>query len=362
MVVYTTEERVQLICWYLSEGGQEAIGRFIFQFPDRPVPDIRTIQRIFNRFQTTGCVRTCKKCHQPDEPAVRPMSDERMARETNVCGLVEASEPCSSSQLAQNLDMPARTVRAILTRNKYKSYKVSLTQEIFPDDKIRRLLFCEAMREKCNVDENFTFNVLFSDECSFPLHGIHNSSVTRYWSTENKHLHIAARTQYPQKLNVWVGILGNDIIGPYFIEGNLNAAKYLELLQLQIVPAVQAVRPNFEEIWFQQDGCPAHISRPVREFLAATFQGRCISSISEIKWPARTPDLSPNDFFLWGYLKSKIYSHEHDRAQNLHQLRDKIVDALESITPETLANVRREFYDRLGYCEAQEGDKFEHLI
>ena len=24
-------------------------------------------------------------------------------------------------------------------------------------------------------------------------------------------------------------------------------------------------------------------------------------------WPPRSPDLNPCDFFLWGYLKSKVY-------------------------------------------------------
>jgi hypothetical protein len=30
------------------------------------------------------------------------------------------------------------------------------------------------------------------------------------------------RTKYPPKLNVWAEIIGNNIIGPFFIDGNLN--------------------------------------------------------------------------------------------------------------------------------------------
>ncbi|KAJ8939895.1 hypothetical protein NQ318_023235 [Aromia moschata] len=139
--------------------------------------------------------------------------------------------------------------------------KVQETQELFPEDHNRRLEFCESMREKADSDEHFLNNVLFTDESSFFLHKHHNHQITRYWSTENKHLSIPVRTQYPQKLNVWVGLLGESIVGPFFINGSLNSNKYLTMLQQQIIPAVRALRINLENVWFQQDGCPAHNSR-----------------------------------------------------------------------------------------------------
>jgi hypothetical protein len=120
------------------------------------------------------------------------------------------------------------------------------------------------MREKIDENEHFLQNVLFTDESSFPLHGHHNPSVARYWSRENKHLSVPLRTQYPQKVNVWAGILGNNIVGPFFINGNLNGERYLQLLQQQILPAIRNLNVNLEEIWFQQDGCPAHNARQVQ--------------------------------------------------------------------------------------------------
>ena len=218
------------------------------------------------------------------------------------------------------------------------------------------------MREKINNDEQFVKNILFTDESSFSLHGHHNSSVVRYWSRENKHLSYPARTQYPQKLNVWGGILGDHIIGPIFINGNLNGERYLEMLEQEIVPAVRNLNVNFDEIWFQQDGCPAHNARVVQEFLQLTFPERLICTRGTIPWPARSPDLTPNDFFLWGHLTTQIYSHLHERPRNLEELREKITNILNCVSPETLSNVRREFYDRLGYCEAQQGGLFEHFI
>ncbi|KAJ8940799.1 hypothetical protein NQ318_007885, partial [Aromia moschata] len=50
--------------------------------------------------------------------------------------------------------------------------------------------------------------------------------------------------------------------------------------------------------------------------------------------------------------------HEHERAHNLNELRTKIV-ALQSITPDMLTNMRKEFFDHLGYCLAQQDGIFE---
>lgn len=52
----------------------------------------------------------------------------------------------------------------------------------------------------------------------------------RYWADENPHWMRDSHTQYKQKVNVWAGILCNEIVGPFFIDGNLTAEKYLDML------------------------------------------------------------------------------------------------------------------------------------
>ena len=42
--------------------------------------------------------------------------------------------------------------------------------------------------------------------------------------------------------------------------------------------------------------------------LLTDFFGRIIIALNHpIEWPPRSPDLTPCDFFLWGYVKSKVY-------------------------------------------------------
>jgi hypothetical protein len=58
--------------------------------------------------------------------------------------------------------------------------------------------------------------------------------------------------------------------GLFFIDGNLNQHRYLDLLQMEVGPELDALRDN-GEIIFQHDGAPAHSAANVREFLNETF-------------------------------------------------------------------------------------------
>jgi len=66
------------------------------------------------------------------------------------------------------------------------------------------------------------------------------------------------------------------------------------------------IAPQLEEfqswIIFQQDGAPPHRGSHVRWFLDATFPNRWNGRDGPTPWPPRSPDITPLDFFLWGYV------------------------------------------------------------
>ena len=75
------------------------------------------------------------------------------------------------------------------------------------------------------------------------------------------------------------------------------------------------------DAWFQQDGATACTARRSMQALWEMFPGKLISLCGDVGWPAHLPDLAPCDFFLWGYLKSKVHTH---RPENLQALKDAI--------------------------------------
>ena len=52
-------------------------------------------------------------------------------------------------------------------------------------------------------------------------------------------------------INVWCGLYSGGIVGPVFIEGNINAQNYLGILRQHVIPFMEN---QFEEMLFQQDG------------------------------------------------------------------------------------------------------------
>ncbi|GFU43671.1 putative DD41D transposase [Trichonephila clavipes] len=65
---------------------------------------------------------------------------------------------------------------------------------------------------------------------------------------------------------------------------------------------------DIQELWFQQDGATCHTARVTIDLLKNTFGDRLISRFGPVNWPQRSCDLTPLDYFLWGYVKSLVYA------------------------------------------------------
>ena len=65
---------------------------------------------------------------------------------------------------------------------------------------------------------------------------------------------------------------------------------------------------DMDNVYFQQDGATSHTTQIII-LLQTKFGERVILRNGNIAWPARSCDLTPMDFFLWGYLKSRLYSN-----------------------------------------------------
>ncbi|GFX67478.1 DNA-directed RNA polymerase subunit [Trichonephila clavipes] len=63
-----------------------------------------------------------------------------------------------------------------------------------------------------------------------------------------------------------------------------------------------------QELWFQQDGATYHTARATIDLLKDTFGDRLISRFGPVNWPPRSWDLTPLDYFLWGYVKWTVFS------------------------------------------------------
>ena len=336
---------------------QEVCDLFNANHPDRPPITRSTVSKIELKFAEHGNVR--------DLPKGRPA---KVSEDSKIDVLLEIQNNphVAISTISSNCNLSSGSVSQILRANNYHPYKVQLIHELLEDDFDRRTQFCEQIIEMNNQNLDFTRKIIFSDEATFVLNGHVNRQNYRYWATENPHWTQDCHTQYRQKINVWAGIVENQILGPYFFEENLNGERYLDFLQNELIPALAVLFPNpqnpdipHNDIWFQHDGAPPHFARAVRQFLDLTFPNRWIGRRGPIEWPPRSPDITPLDFFLWGYLKSKVYVN---RPNNLDDLKQRIRQEIRLIPPQVIENVQRETILRLEKCIEVNGQNIEHLL
>ena len=84
-----------------------------------------------------------------------------------------------------------------------------------------------------------------------------------------------------------------------------------------------------------------------------------ISSKSDFEWPSNSPDLNPLDYFLWGYVKQKVYIASHN---TLEELSAAVNEALETVPQFMLAKAINSVSMRLLLCETNNGGHFENEL
>ncbi|GFX68611.1 putative LOC100569746 [Trichonephila clavipes] len=98
---------------------------------------------------------------------------------------------------------------------------------------------------------------------------------------------------------------------------------------------------DVQELWFQQDGATCHTARATIDLLKDTFGDCLISRFGLVNWPPRSCDLTPLDYFLWGYVKSLVIA---------------------DIRPQMLKKFIENWTSRLDYIRASRGSPMPEII
>ncbi|GFV99118.1 uncharacterized protein TNCV_1510941 [Trichonephila clavipes] len=122
---------------------------------------------------------------------------------------------------------------------------------------------------------------------------------------------------------------------------------------------MKTINEVHEELWFQQDGATCHTARATIDLLKDTLGDRLISRFGPVNWPPRSCDLTPLDYFLWGYVKSLVYA---DKPQTLDHLEDNIRRVIAGIRPQMLEKVMENWTSRLDYIRASRGSPMPEII
>ncbi|CAK1601525.1 unnamed protein product [Parnassius mnemosyne] len=95
------------------------------------------------------------------------------------------------------------------------------------------------------------------------------------------------------------------------------------------------------------------------EVVQELFPGKVISKRGNIEWPPRSPDLSTPDFFLWGFLKNKVYSN---KPRTITALKANIRVEMAAISTATCRRVIENLKSRLEECLRRDGEHLDDVI
>ena len=91
--------------------------------------------------------------------------------------------------------------------------------------------------------------------------------------------------------------------------------------------------PEVKEYCYMQYGASPPCTNAALEFLVEKFPNHVISRRSQRCWPTRSPNLNPLDFFVWGYLDSKLAENNSATIEGAEII---VEEEVRNITPETL--------------------------
>ena len=269
---------------------------YFHRYFDRRQPSLPTFKRLYDNLGIYGSF-------------TKPKNEKRIneAAEVNVLAIVDQNPRISTREIAEEAGTSQRTVVRVLKTNKFHPYKLSVSQTLHPGDAERRVEFCRWFRNMCQDDQDFPFKILWTDETRFTNCGMFNRHNEHLWLQENPHHNEQRRPQIKFGFNVWCGVMGSKILGPFIFDGSLTGVRYLHFLQNEFEDMLDNLnlhtRRNLQ--WYQHDGAPPHNFQLVRNYLNEIFPNRWIGRNAPILWPPRSPDLSVLDFFLWGAVKTQ---------------------------------------------------------
>jgi hypothetical protein len=203
---------------------------------------------------------------------------------------------------------------------------------------------------------------LFSDEAHFWLNGYVNKQNCRIWSEDNPQAFVETPL-HPQKITVWCALWAGGVIGPYVFKNDdgqnvtVNGERYRDMIRSFFVPQLAGI--NLADMWFQQDGATCHTAHATIDLLKETFDERLISRNGPINWPPRSCDLTPLDYFLWGYVKSLVYA---DKPETIEHLEINIRRVIGEIRPQMLRKVCENWSSRLRLVRASRGGHMAEII
>jgi hypothetical protein len=151
------------------------------------------------------------------------------------------------------------------------------------------------------------------DEEWFIQNGILNIRDQQTRADENPHSFQEIWLLQQFAIHAWAGIIGDLLLGPYDLPPRLSEAPYLTITAATGRRTTGNAARNEGTAWCGS----VFSSRNVMRYLDTHYPDRLIGRNGRVVWPPRSPELTPAYFYLWGHLKTILFSQRCNTREEL---------------------------------------------
>lgn len=334
---------------FCDGNGRAARREYERRFPQRRTPNHTTFGKVYDYVRQHGRFPTVALNERNERQYVN--------LENDILNLIDNNPKISTRRISHVLHVPQSTVWRRIKKNRLHPYHVQEVQRLEAGDEIPRINFSRWIIRNPRI----VCRCLFTDEAQFTRDGVYNLRNSHIWAEQNPFATRQAHSQHKFSVNVWCGIFDNKLVGPHILPHRLTGEVYLDFLENILPVLLDDENIDTGGIYFQHDGAPPYYRLIVRNFLSDNFPNRWIGRGGPYGWPSRSCDFNPVDYYVWGFLKSKVYDEEINSRE---ELLERIEEAFHQMknNPDEIRKSVRHITRRATICLQQDGGHFEQLL